>query len=913
MRRLFLLILLLIASPAWAATYHYAKAGSNANSCATATSATPANAKLTIQAALNCAAAGDTVTSSDTSVQTYYERNLAPTVSGTLANRITVSGARGPIGQYYTIVDGSDALTTWTAEPDMGVGVYSTTKPTWVGPITGLTNDPCILVSNGNSIWHISWEYTDGGLNSTLIGESGLTTLARGPTDDIWAGVDALFANQGSKTYIHFKNGDNPNSKTIRVAPKSQKCYEPPYSTPDFGDFYLNGTDYVTIQNFELQGAIGVVLHAVATGNTIENNRIHDGTSAVYIDNGPSGTTVQNNTAFQNLIGNASVTPGSWTPYSGGFCPLCNIYNIGKYIAGTTDSQIDYGIFSYADSATTISGNALSEYAGGSFFRSSINFSVTGNTIQNCSSTATYFQGIDGTNTISNNLFNNCNTGVRGNYMQDLPSTLTLYVYKNRVYQPPDKGGWLYFSESTSPGTTSAKFYVYHNSQVGGSAAYELGSQANQYFPNALFINNLVQMATTNWPPYYDTSYTNTICASSSGAAAWDYNWTFGNEAACNWVFGHNIQASAKLFNDAAPPSNWAPPAGSAPLGAGIDVSASFTVNSIMYSALPGVSPGYAHDIGAVDSTDPAQAGTTWLATDNFDSGTPGADLDGRSGGTDWTSNWAKDPFGEYGTDGAFTIETAPSGMSGNAIRSASTNPANYYRNFVPISAGQLQFLFQSSINNPNDEILFAPFGSQTGETWLGGVRADTDGHFKLITTSEAEVDMGAYSANTTYCIQYQFDAGAHPNQARASVDGGAFTAWTDTFSHFSTVASISIQDRTTNAANIYFDTIGVPVNCNPNQTVTVIAPVSGSRLRLPSTVDVQWTTSNISSGTVDLTYSFDGFTTSTTIATGIAYNATPYTFTPTWPAQSSMQIKVCKGSVCGTSPTFSTAGQYFK
>jgi len=62
-----LLVLVLFASPAWATTYYVNKSGSDANSCATAQSATDANAKLTIAAGLAClsAGAGDTLNIGD--------------------------------------------------------------------------------------------------------------------------------------------------------------------------------------------------------------------------------------------------------------------------------------------------------------------------------------------------------------------------------------------------------------------------------------------------------------------------------------------------------------------------------------------------------------------------------------------------------------------------------------------------------------------------------------------------------------------------------------------------------------------------------------------------------------------------------------------------------------------------------
>jgi len=93
MRRVFypiLFLLCFVASQAWATTYYVNKSGSDANSCATAQSSTPANGKLTIAGGIGCLSGGDTLLIRS---GTYAETIQYPTVnipSGTVSQPTTI-------------------------------------------------------------------------------------------------------------------------------------------------------------------------------------------------------------------------------------------------------------------------------------------------------------------------------------------------------------------------------------------------------------------------------------------------------------------------------------------------------------------------------------------------------------------------------------------------------------------------------------------------------------------------------------------------------------------------------------------------------------------------------------------------------------------------------------------------------
>jgi hypothetical protein len=106
MKHILFLLLVLLASPVYATTYYVNKAGSDANSCVTAQSATDANAKLTIAAGLGCLAAGDTlIVGSGT-----YAENVTAFVSGTSVNVVTTVKSESLHGAIIQPASGTNSV-----------------------------------------------------------------------------------------------------------------------------------------------------------------------------------------------------------------------------------------------------------------------------------------------------------------------------------------------------------------------------------------------------------------------------------------------------------------------------------------------------------------------------------------------------------------------------------------------------------------------------------------------------------------------------------------------------------------------------------------------------------------------------------------------------------------------------------
>jgi len=603
-----ILFVLTIPETASGATFYVATNGNDSNG-----DGSIGNPWRTIQKCVNMVSAGSTC---QIGPGTFYER-VTFSRSGTAANRITVKGSKSG-ATFQTIVDGSETLTGWTQ--DFGVDpngrVWKTIKPTWMGG-SGLTSDPCSMTADGKTIWKIAWRWSDGGeyldgtwqdhlsypSNATFTWDKG--TSMEG-TVFLWDGIEALFANVGSYTYLRFRNGDNPNSKSIRVAPSEFHCN----GIPEFATLKFSGVNYITVQDLQIQGgATQVLMTNGASNNIVQNNVILDGDVQVLVyGTAAAGNAFRGNTMNANGIGYTTYTPGAW---EGGYVlgaswPYAtkvsqHIYGRNKGLIGDSDSKSR--AFLINGNNTEISNNTMTNQVVKIQIYTGVGVQVFGNTLQNGSSVGFYWQGqSSGTLHIYDNTVINVNIPFRANAMQNPPdSTFTGYFYRNKIWTLPQIGSFsdLQTYGANAPTTVPQTLYFYHNTHIGGYATAVFDT--NIKMPRVLWVNNLMQGSATG--VVYQNWGCCTMQNSSDGLAGWDYNWTYaGTRYAWAWDFSHNVNSNSKIFDDRSVPTTWVP--SSSALGAGVDISRTFSVGGVTYSPLPGFSPGYfsggAPNIGAV-------------------------------------------------------------------------------------------------------------------------------------------------------------------------------------------------------------------------------------------------------------------------------------------------------------------------
>ena len=473
MRRLPLTIILaLLPVMAHSATYTVSTQGSNDN---------PGTAQRpwrTIQKAASTAVAGDTV---EIQAGTYGERVTFPN-SGTASKPITFTGVRGSGGSWETIVDGSQPTSGWVAAPEVGSGVWKAT----------LGYAPQTMMSNGKTIWKINEDSMRG---NPKWGGTGFSSLAQNATAQVttafgkvvyWDGIEALFGNLGSTTYLRFRNGDNPATRNVRAA-------------PDGAVFTINAKNNIMLKHFKVVGGrYGVRFAGGAQNNTIDNSYLANGIHRIWVD-GAVNTTVSNNRMTMEGLGTEKFPPGDRDAVTYGRIVNRYQYDQNKFTVGrsdTNDASIMVTNGSGKTDNTIITGNEISHgMLGIQISETTTNTMITNNTMHNFSDTGIYIYPDSASIYVSYNLFYDSDHHFRINSMD---RELDVYIYANRFHEPwynSEGGGGkhVHFSPDAAK-SARARVWVYHNSFAGGGWACDVGFEGGALpnLPGVHILNNLI-------------------------------------------------------------------------------------------------------------------------------------------------------------------------------------------------------------------------------------------------------------------------------------------------------------------------------------------------------------------------------------------------------------------------------------
>jgi len=163
-----------------------------------------------------------------------------------------------------------------------------------------------------------------------------------------------------------------------------------------------------------------------------------------------------------------------------------------------------------------------------------------------------------------------------------------------------------------------------------------------------------------------------------------------------------------------------------------------------------------------------ATAQATWSYTQTFNALTNGElhAQDSWSGGTNYTV-------------------TAAAVMEGaKYVNMTATGEEDIFRNVTASAAGSMSIMMRKG----SAASLIWDVRLNNGATIGAFVRFKPDGNIYLMSSSDVLIQ--AYSANTNYVVEIEYDAAT--DQQRARIDGGTFTAWSALFSS----ATVSTFDR---------------------------------------------------------------------------------------------------------------------
>lgn len=244
---------------------------------------------------------------------------------------------------------------------------------------------------------------------------------------------------------------------------------------------------------------------------------------------------------------------------------------------------------------------------------------------------------------------------------------------------------------------------------------------------------------------------------------------------------------------------------------------------------------------------------------EDFNAYTTSASIDGLCTGTGWSGCWDL-------VSGTITIETAPAWLNGKAVRINSTSGRKEARRLFTAHTGNAEICYTvsatASVNNYIVVSLLDQGGGYQAQTWF-----DSSGN---IATGAATLQ-ASYTANQAYAICVNIDTVAQPGKYRAKIDGGAYGAWEDSNSAFTSIAGIIITDDATNAHAFWFDDISDVVS----GFISGVSPSFGSQGSTNSVTLTGNSTSWVSTTSV-LTFSGAGVTAgATTCASGLSCSAT--------------------------------------
>lgn len=564
-----------------AATYYVATTGNDTSP------GTEMQPWRTIQRAANRVQPGDRVL-----VQpgVYYERVVMKT-SGSSNAPIVFEGTRGAGGELLSVIDGGDRVTaTWAPAPNMPL-VYRAQLPyepyamTLDGPQCVSNPDDC-----SKTVWRIGSDamyqrqtFATGQSNAAMAGWAALTRapdaelipyIAKTPVK-YWDGIEALFGYHDGYTYLRFRNGDNPNSKPLRISP-GPLCQ---YCLPTVGAVTLDGATYITVSHLRIRGARnGVLLERGASHNTIEHNQISGGQVRVRLDSAAAANTVRFNVLRSNHA--SGWLPGARTE-SLAYAPYArvvnwNLYAVNKFTVGD-GAEDDRGVFLWKSGpGNLVHNNEILEGATGiALLEQAPQTQVYKNSIHNMHSQGMLMgQGMQGVEIYENLLYDN---GINLRVQELDFNNEEIYIYRNRFWNPY---GQQIFLASNSANATS-RIYLYHNSFSSPLRKEILGSTTGDRVAD-IDVSDRLSNAT-------NVVLLNNIFGSMRESGVEKLGIVASNLMPPGYVLPGNMAYQPKPWGDTLP--NFTLSATSQANNAGIDLSKPFVVQGRSFAPLPGMTP----------------------------------------------------------------------------------------------------------------------------------------------------------------------------------------------------------------------------------------------------------------------------------------------------------------------------------
>ena len=543
---------------------------------------------LTIAKALSVIGPGDTV-----HIRAgIYTEHVRPKHSGTADQPILIEGERGEGGEWKTIIDSSFPLNgRWVPAKEVGSGVYKTAYPGF---------EPFSMLVDGKYIPRIWPDH--------MVDGEGFTKLAFPPDQKVktdyletwvyyWDTMGAMFGCKDGTVYLRFRNRDDPNTKDLRAAPQG-------------GGIEIADQSHLVFRDLTVRGGQNCVLITgpKAAHNVIENCRLVNGTFRVRVANGASHNVIRNNEMTMDFYAETCRTGSYWFAGEGDAVPYelrlkQHFYREYKLFFGPNGTH-DYGVaLDGVGPGNEVCGNYIYKGGQGIHVTRASDVRVHDNVVHAFSSIG-LIPTLDRVVNVQfyDNLVYDCGINIRVHHVNEYRQTepRSVYIYRNRLYQPPHVGEQIYFHyhlKNDTPDYKHPDIFIYQNSLAGGRAGLSVSGYADKCggLPKTVVLNNVISSDVAVYTPV-------TFLQKPNMWAVFDYNWLGGafksphperDYTRAPWYGKHNLFArDVKIWDESELP-DFILPAKSAARHAGLDLSKPFTLNGQAYPALPGMAPGY--------------------------------------------------------------------------------------------------------------------------------------------------------------------------------------------------------------------------------------------------------------------------------------------------------------------------------
>ncbi|MBT4820663.1 MAG: hypothetical protein HON70_33450, partial [Lentisphaerae bacterium] len=453
---------------------------------------TPEAPFSSIASALAVVQPGDTVR---VGVGIHVGRVVVP-VSGSADRPIVIRGERGVDGTWKAIIDSTTPLTVdWERAPEIGPGVYKT-------PFPGF--EPRQILVDSRFIPRIWQDHMADG--------SGFKGLAH-PADhviktdyekqdiDYWDTMEAMFGTREGVVYLRFRNGDDPNQKTLRGAPAG-------------GGVHIENQSHIVLRDLLIRGGENCVLISgpKATHNVVERCRLLNASNRVRITDGAAHNTIRENEMSIEFYARTCRT-GAWgcapvngvVPYE--FRLKQQFYRMYKLFFGPNATS-DYGVRLYqVGPGNEVCHNQLYRGGQGISVNTGREVRIHHNMIRGFSSLGIIctLNRIEDVHVHENTVYD-CNINLRIHHVNEAnqPAPRSLYVYRNRFWNKPGVGTHIYFHYNAKPPIPPGdhpRIGIYHNTFVGGRCGISVSGWADELggLRQTLVLNNILATGVGVW------------------------------------------------------------------------------------------------------------------------------------------------------------------------------------------------------------------------------------------------------------------------------------------------------------------------------------------------------------------------------------------------------------------------------